>query len=37
MINNENIDYYVRLAVRFLNDVIDCGKYPLPEIHDQVS
>jgi ribonucleoside-diphosphate reductase alpha chain len=36
-INDDNIDYYVRLSVRFLNDVIDCGKYPLPEIQEQVS
>lgn len=31
------LDYYSRLGTRFLNDVIDCGKYPLPQIAEQVA
>ena len=33
----DNLEYYVRLSVRFLNDVIDAGKYPLSQIHEQVK
>lgn len=33
-VNMEKLEKTVRLAVRFLNDVIDINKYPLPEIDE---